>query len=218
MGSSEHTREFGFCVLEAPIPGDGTHLAVLGHGQPCSGELQHTSFSLQAGPPVCKPDVISHLERGEEPWWMPREVPGGSCPGEWGTQWKDVQTPASQDHPPARLLVVLLPFLPSTHTEDQLCWEPCWEYSSEQNRQRHLPSTGGKQKSCPCLWNHLPSGTCWMDRGGESAWTWGSGPPSPRRGHSQRGGTGRWGSPFTEVALRGTALQGCEADKRQLSF
>ncbi|XP_015005255.1 zinc finger protein 74 isoform X1 [Macaca mulatta] len=35
-----------------------------------------------AGPPLHKPDVISHLERGEEPWSMQREVPGGPRP-EW---------------------------------------------------------------------------------------------------------------------------------------
>uniref|UniRef100_M3XXB3 KRAB domain-containing protein n=1 Tax=Mustela putorius furo TaxID=9669 RepID=M3XXB3_MUSPF len=43
--------------------------------------LENYQNLLALGPPVCKPDVISHLERGEEPWWMPREVPGGSCPG-----------------------------------------------------------------------------------------------------------------------------------------
>ncbi|XP_004481026.2 zinc finger protein 74 [Dasypus novemcinctus] len=39
-------------------------------------------LSLGAGPLVCKPDVISHLERGEAPWRVQREVPGGTCP-EW---------------------------------------------------------------------------------------------------------------------------------------
>lgn len=78
----------------------------------------HTTSSLQAGPPVCKPDVISHLERGEEPWWMPREAPGGACPGERGMQWKDVHTLASRCSQPHPRVVLLLSF--STHVEHQL--------------------------------------------------------------------------------------------------
>nr|KAF6468801.1 zinc finger protein 74 [Rousettus aegyptiacus] len=42
--------------------------------------LENYQNLLALGPPVCKPDVISHLERGEEPWQVPREVPGGAHP------------------------------------------------------------------------------------------------------------------------------------------
>nr|XP_055109602.1 zinc finger protein 74-like [Symphalangus syndactylus] len=42
--------------------------------------LENHQNLLALGPPVHKPDVISHLERGEEPWSMQREVPGGPCP------------------------------------------------------------------------------------------------------------------------------------------
>ncbi|XP_015422736.1 PREDICTED: zinc finger protein 74 [Myotis davidii] len=75
-----------------PILGDG-HTAqcqlVLFGGLSCpvagSGERaaahSHAASPPQAGPPVCKPEVISHLERGEEPWQVPREVPGGARPG-----------------------------------------------------------------------------------------------------------------------------------------
>ncbi|XP_053445656.1 zinc finger protein 74 isoform X1 [Nycticebus coucang] len=44
--------------------------------------LENYQNLLALGPPVHKPDVISHLERGEEPWQVQREVPGGPCP-EW---------------------------------------------------------------------------------------------------------------------------------------
>ncbi|PNI10886.1 ZNF74 isoform 3 [Pan troglodytes] len=44
--------------------------------------LENYQNLLALGPPLHKPDVISHLERGEEPWSMQREVPRGPCP-EW---------------------------------------------------------------------------------------------------------------------------------------
>nr|XP_012632079.1 zinc finger protein 74 isoform X4 [Microcebus murinus] len=42
--------------------------------------LENYQNLLALGPLVYKPDVISHLERGEEPWQVQREVPGGSRP------------------------------------------------------------------------------------------------------------------------------------------
>ncbi|XP_055230880.1 zinc finger protein 74-like isoform X3 [Gorilla gorilla gorilla] len=42
--------------------------------------LENYQNLLALGPPLHKPDVISHLERGEEPWSMQREVPRGPCP------------------------------------------------------------------------------------------------------------------------------------------
>ncbi|XP_048196897.1 LOW QUALITY PROTEIN: zinc finger protein 74 [Perognathus longimembris pacificus] len=42
--------------------------------------LENYQNLLALGPPVHKPDVICHLERGEEPWRVNREVPSGICP------------------------------------------------------------------------------------------------------------------------------------------
>uniref|UniRef100_A0A8C0WLU1 KRAB domain-containing protein n=1 Tax=Castor canadensis TaxID=51338 RepID=A0A8C0WLU1_CASCN len=42
--------------------------------------LENYQNLLALGPPVHKPDVISHLERGEEPWQVHREVPRGRGP------------------------------------------------------------------------------------------------------------------------------------------
>ncbi|XP_058512997.1 zinc finger protein 74 [Ochotona princeps] len=44
--------------------------------------LENYQNLLALGPRVCKPDVISHLERGEEPWPVQREVPRRAHP-EW---------------------------------------------------------------------------------------------------------------------------------------
>ncbi|XP_016048317.1 zinc finger protein 74 isoform X1 [Erinaceus europaeus] len=53
----------------------------------CDVMLENYQNLLALGPLVCKPDVISHLERGEEPWHIPRGVPGGPHT-EWGPRPK----------------------------------------------------------------------------------------------------------------------------------
>ncbi|XP_049620563.1 zinc finger protein 74 [Suncus etruscus] len=41
--------------------------------------LENYQNLLALGPPVCKTAVISHLECGEEPWWVPVRISGGLC-------------------------------------------------------------------------------------------------------------------------------------------
>uniref|UniRef100_A0A5F4VS54 Zinc finger protein 74 n=2 Tax=Callithrix jacchus TaxID=9483 RepID=A0A5F4VS54_CALJA len=53
--------------------------------------LENYQNLLALGPPLHKPDVISHLERGEEPWCVQRDVPGGPCP-----EWEMKEVPSQQ--------------------------------------------------------------------------------------------------------------------------
>ncbi|XP_014402613.1 PREDICTED: zinc finger protein 74 isoform X5 [Myotis brandtii] len=126
-----------------------------------------------AGPPVCKPEVISHLERGEEPWQVPREVPGGARPErEPRPEVKEqCQQQGSHKEEPAQESVVEGPLRSCLHSlgpGDGWAWEGpaaalsrgeavlwrcgppgCGESSTEEQRQGHGASAGALPLGCP---------------------------------------------------------------------
>ncbi|XP_045391163.1 zinc finger protein 74 [Lemur catta] len=90
--------------------------------------LENYQNLLALGPPVRKPDVISHLERGEEPWQVQREIPGGSCP-EWvqgpETEGSSQQQDLCKEEPSREPAVgqALRPGLHSASLGDAWAWE-----------------------------------------------------------------------------------------------
>ncbi|XP_036602617.1 zinc finger protein 260-like [Trichosurus vulpecula] len=58
--------------------------------------LENYQNLISLGLPVSKPDMISHLEQGEVPWALKKEVAKGSCP-DWVTRHEAQESNSEQD-------------------------------------------------------------------------------------------------------------------------